>query len=231
MARASPDRGASAAMPAVRTVARDGTPATGSRACAALLALLVSASALASIQSPSDPFPERAASYLLLIEGVPQWGRNPDKPLAPASLTKLMTSLLVLEAARLESVVIVTREASRETGTKLGLRTGEKLRAGDLLAAIVLKSANDACRALADHHAGGEAKFVAAMNERARRMGLRRTHFANACGHDHPGQVSTARELAALAQAVMSHPEYAGLAAKVRLISFGEPEVVAETQK
>ncbi len=107
--------------------------------------------------------------------------------LPPASLTKLMTALLVLEHDRPDETVTITPDATRETGSRLGLKSGERFRMHDLLAAALLPSANDACHALADHLAGNESAFVALMNQRAQTLGMRDTHFTNACGHDEVG--------------------------------------------
>ncbi|HEY5192182.1 MAG TPA: hypothetical protein VII77_09365, partial [Candidatus Deferrimicrobium sp.] len=103
-------------------------------------------------------------------------------------------------------------EASRETGTRLGLTPGDRMPVIDLLAATLLGSANDACHALAEHVAGSEARFVDLMNARAREAGLRGTRFANACGHDAPGMHSTARDLARLAETAMGNPVFAKMA-------------------
>ncbi len=164
----------------------------------------------------TDPFPYRASAYLLLVQGEPTWARHGTMPLPPASLTKIMTALLAIESRRLEEPVTISADAAGETGSRLGLKVGDRLKAADLVAATLLMSANDACHAVADHLAGSEARFVVLMNERAATMGLRRTHFANACGHDQPEHVSTARDLATLAQTAMNHPTFAAWAGTVR---------------
>ncbi len=164
-----------------------------------------------------DPFPQPAASYLLMVQGEPRWARHQTTPLPPASLTKIMTALLALEQSRADDVVAVSPGAARETGSRLGLWPGESMRVGDLIAATLLMSANDACHALADHLAGNEAQFVDLMNRRAQALGLSQTRFRNACGHDQDGHQSSARDLAVLAQAAMSHPTFATLAAMVRM--------------
>lgn len=138
-------------------------------------------------------------------EGRVLWSGRADRPMAPASLTKMMTALLVLERGRLDDVVTVTRVAAAQRGSRIGLKPGEQLRAYDLLAATIIRSANDACRALADHEGPG---FVARMNERAKALGLENTRFVDPCGHDRPGQYSTAADLARLAEQVVRHPEY-----------------------
>lgn len=166
----------------------------------------------ARVEAAGDPFGNVAAAYLVKVDGREVWARNPSTRLPPGSLTKMMTALLVLERADLRSVVTVSREASRETGTRLGLALGDRMPVIDLLAAALIGSANDACHALADHVAGSETKFVGLMNARAREMGLSGTRFANACGHDDPGLYSTARDLARLAETAMGVPVFAKMA-------------------
>jgi len=180
-----------------------------------LLALclgILPAALSAAEAGPGDPFGNVAAAYLVKVDGREVWARNADAPLPPASLTKMMTALLVLERGDLRSVVTVSREASRETGTRLGLAPGDRMSVLELLAAALLGSANDACHALADHVAGSEKRFVDRMNARAREMGLSNTRFANACGHDAPGMRSTARDLALLAETAMGNPVFAKMA-------------------
>ncbi|HKQ27396.1 MAG TPA: serine hydrolase [Burkholderiales bacterium] len=145
------------------------------------------------------------------------WAGGADRRLPPASLAKMMTALIALERGGLESVVVVSRTAAQATGTRLGLRAGEKLKAHDLLAATIVRSANDACRALAEHLGKGAAGFVATMNERAAALGLANTHFVDPCGHDRDGQFSTAADLARLAEAVVQHPGYLRLARTPKL--------------
>ena len=156
--------------------------------------------AAARVEAAGDPFGNVAAAYLVKVDGREVWARNPGKRLPPGSLAKMMTALLVLELADLRGVATVSREASRETGTRLGLAPGDRMTVLELLAATLIGSANDACHVLADHVAGSETKFVIRMNARARELGLSDTRFANACGHDAPGMHSTARDLARLAE-------------------------------
>ncbi len=164
-----------------------------------------------------DPYPGAAASYLLKIDGKAVWERFPDRRLPPASLTKIMTALLVLEQGRLLEVTTVSRAASRETGTKLGLEAGDRVRVAELLAAAVIGSANDAARALAEHVDGTEGKFVRRMNDRAASLGMRNTRFANSTGHHAQGHYSTANDIAALSEAALADERFARLAATVRL--------------
>jgi serine-type D-Ala-D-Ala carboxypeptidase (penicillin-binding protein 5/6) len=167
----------------------------------------------------ADPFPRVASSYLVIVNGTEIWAHRPDLPLAPASLTKVMTTLLVLEKAGVEDVVTVPHKASSETGTRLRLQPGEKFYVIDLLAAALLGSANDACHALAAHVSGSEASFVNLMNARARELGLANTHFTNACGHDHLQHHSTAHDLAVLAEVALKNPVFA------KMVSLVEAEI------
>ena len=166
----------------------------------------------ARVEAAGDPFGNVAAAYLVKVDGREVWARNPSTRLPPGSLAKMMTALLVIERADLRSVVPVSLEASRETGTRLGLAPGDRVIVLELLAATLIGSANDACHVLAEHVAGSETKFVALMNARARELGLSNTRFANACGHDAPGMHSTARDLARLAETAMGNPVFAKMA-------------------
>jgi D-alanyl-D-alanine carboxypeptidase (penicillin-binding protein 5/6) len=174
----------------------------------ALAALLLTACIAGAAE---DRFSGVARSYLVKRDGYVLWAHDPQARQAPASLAKMMTALLVLERNALNDIVTVSRAASRETGSRIRLKAGDQLRVHDLLAATIVASANDACRALADHF--GPIDFVARMNQRAAELRLDDTHFADPCGHDRSGQYSTAEDLARLGEQVMQHPEYERLAA------------------
>ncbi|MFY2762727.1 D-alanyl-D-alanine carboxypeptidase family protein [Arenimonas sp. MALMAid1274] len=158
---------------------------------------------------PTDDFPDVARAYWVEIDGRPTWAGQPDEALPMASLAKLMTALLVAESGRLDEELTVSAGAAHATGTRLGLRAGERFLAADLFTATLVRSANDACRALADWQGGDLATFVARMNARAAELGLHDTRFGNACGHDAPGQGSSVRDLAALARVAMAQPRIA----------------------
>jgi D-alanyl-D-alanine carboxypeptidase (penicillin-binding protein 5/6) len=177
---------------------------------AALAGLLAAAGAHAL----ENPFSKAGGAYLVLRDGQPLWGASVDRPLQPASLAKMMVALLELESGKpADRVIVVGAPAARETGKRLRLRAGERYRAADLLAASVIASANDACRALAEDLGGTRAGFIARMNARAAALGMNDTRFADPCGHDQPGQRTTAGDIAKLAQAVSRRPEYMRLAA------------------
>lgn len=179
----------------------------------AALALQATAPAAQAPQAV-DRYPKAAASYLVSVDGRIVWAREPDTPRPPASLTKMMTALVLLETHwNPETEVTVSRAAAAATGSQAGLRQGEAARAGDLLAVMLVASANDACLALAEQASGSAAAFVARMNDRAKELGLESTHFEDPCGHDAAGQHTTARDLLALAQKALENPEFARLAA------------------
>ena len=164
--------------------------------------------------SIADPYPNSAAAYLVSVDGVLLWARAPDRALPPASLTKIMTALLLVENWKPEAVVSVSPEAAAATGSRLGLRAGDRLRFSDAFDALLVGSANDACLALAEHAAGSVARFVERMNEKARELKLRATAYRNPCGLDADGHVSSVRDLLVLANLAMQQPEIAGAVAK-----------------
>lgn len=120
-----------------------------------------------------------------------------DRQVFPASTTKVLTAILVLENLSLDKFVTVSEHATQVPQTKLGLRAGESYRVRDLLYGLILKSANDAAVALAEAVAGSEGKFVDMMNERARQIGATHSHFANPHGLPSTGpQFTTAADMA-----------------------------------
>jgi D-alanyl-D-alanine carboxypeptidase (penicillin-binding protein 5/6) len=131
--------------------------------------------------------------------------KNATRRLPPASLTKVMTALVAMEAASQEQIVRVDRRALVHRSS-LKLHAGEQFLLRDLLTAMLVTSANDACEAVAWHIGGDADRFVTMMNERARTLGLKDTHFANACGFDAPGHYSTAADLAALTEQALRAP-------------------------
>jgi D-alanyl-D-alanine carboxypeptidase (penicillin-binding protein 5/6) len=183
------------------------------RATAALCVALAGAAGAAPVP---DAFPGAAAAYLVLADGVPLWSAAPERPLPPASLTKLMTALVVDAAAAPDAIVAVSPRAARAGGARMGLAAGMRIRVSELMAGLLVRSANDACVALAEHVAGTETRFVARMNAQAAAWRLADTHFANACGFDAPEHRSSARDLAALAGRVVASPALARLVALPR---------------
>lgn len=157
---------------------------------------------------PPQPPVQAAALHLIeLKSGHVLFTKNATQPLPPASLTKIMTAVVALNEASLHDVVRIDARALHYHSS-LKLRRGEQFLLRDLLAAMLVTSANDACEAIAWHIGGTPARFVEKMNERANALGLTRTHFANPCGFDAPGHYSTAKELATLTETALQIPEF-----------------------
>ncbi len=170
----------------------------------------------ADLPPPTDAFAGAAAAYLVELDGAPLWAGAPERRLPPASLTKLMTALVVDASARPDAIVTVSTRAAGAGGARMGLKAGMRIAVAELTAGLLLRSANDACLALAEHVAGTETRFAERMNAQAAAWQLRDTHFVNACGFDAPGQYSSARDIAALARRVVATPRLASLVALPR---------------
>jgi D-alanyl-D-alanine carboxypeptidase (penicillin-binding protein 5/6) len=134
-----------------------------------------------------------------------------DQPMAPASLTKIMSAIVILEEGNLEDQVTVSRRAAAAHRIKLHLKPGQLVPLRGLLQAMLIRSANDACLAAVEHVAGDEESFVARMNAKVATLGLTRTHFQNACGFDMPDHYSTAEDLAALTTYAMENETFAAI--------------------
>jgi D-alanyl-D-alanine carboxypeptidase (penicillin-binding protein 5/6) len=156
-----------------------------------------------------DPYPKAAAAYLVTVNGAVLWARAPDQALPPASLTKMMTALVLLEQWAPQAIVTVSPLAAGATGSRLGLAAGDQLRAGDALTALLVASANDVCLALAEHAAGTVSGFVARMNRKAKQLKLTATRFRNPCGLDAEGHVSSVTDLLRLSGLAMNKSEFA----------------------
>ncbi|HEX6532166.1 MAG TPA: D-alanyl-D-alanine carboxypeptidase family protein [Nitrospira sp.] len=155
---------------------------------------------------PERPVIKASALYLIelnsrriLLE------KNATQRLPPASLTKIMTALVALEAAPLQEVVKIDRRAIVHHSS-YHFRAGEEFLLRDLVTAMLVASANDACEAVAWHIGTDDRRFVLMMNERARKLGLTNTHFVNPCGFDAPEHYSTAADLAKLTEQALQQP-------------------------
>jgi D-alanyl-D-alanine carboxypeptidase len=142
------------------------------------------------------------------------WERNPATARPIASLTKMMTALVVTDHARAGEQVKITRDALRYSGSGVGmLPLGRMVTVRTLLYGLLLPSGNDAAIALALHVAGSQARFIAMMNVRARRMRLTCTHFSTVSGIVDQGNYSCASDLAVIAGAVLRQPLLRGIVA------------------
>jgi serine-type D-Ala-D-Ala carboxypeptidase (penicillin-binding protein 5/6) len=158
--------------------------------------------------------PPRAGLAFDLDSGQVLWAHRPLRRLPIASLTKIMTAILVVERTRPGERARITHEALAYTGSGVGLLPRKKLVPVEgLLAGMLLPSGNDAALALADHIAGHDREFVKLMNARARTMGLSCTHFSSSYGLPDTN-VSCPADLAALARVAMSKPRIARVVRK-----------------
>ncbi len=157
-----------------------------------------SADSLSSINS-------RAYVVIDRNSGVVLCGKNENQKRKMASTTKIMTATVVLENANLSDVVTVSKKAASTGGSRLGLKTGDKLTVNDLLYGLLLCSGNDAACALAEFVGGDIAGFSFLMNEKAKDFGLTNTHFETPHGLDSDGHYTTAYELALLTRFVLDN--------------------------
>jgi D-alanyl-D-alanine carboxypeptidase (penicillin-binding protein 5/6) len=174
-----------------------------------------------SASGQSLPWRTAPAHSILLKElrsGRVLYEHESEKRLSPASLTKIMSALVILEHGRLADQATVSKNAARAHKTHLRLRPGEVFRLEDLLKAMLIVSANDACLAAVEHVGGDEPQFVTLMNHKATALGLADTHFSNACGFDNPDHYSTAEDLAKLSEVALQNPIFRELVREEREI-------------
>lgn len=137
---------------------------------------------------------------------------NSHESLPPASVTKIMTMLLIMEAIdrgeiSYDTVVTASEHAKSMGGSTIFLDTNEKMSVEDLLKGIAVASGNDACVAMAEHLCGSEEAFAAKMNERAAQLGMKDTHFVNCNGLDAPGHYTSAYDIALMSRELMRHKD------------------------
>lgn len=154
----------------------------------------------------------RGAILVEADSGQVLWEQNADLKWYPASMTKIMTMALALEAVHegkvsLSDKVRASERAASFGGTQVYLEPGEEFTLEQMLAAIAVGSANDASVAVAEFLAGSEEEFVAMMNAKARELGLRGTHYANSHGLDDPEHYTTPRDMATVARYSLRFPE------------------------
>jgi serine-type D-Ala-D-Ala carboxypeptidase (penicillin-binding protein 5/6) len=175
------------------------------------VAVASAVSAPVAIAAPGDPELDGAAAAIVVDarDGAVMFGKRAGDRRSIASTTKLMTALLTLERARPGEVFTAPPYDALPAESKINLRAGERMRVSDLLEALLLESANDAAVTLAEGISGSREAFVADMNARARRLGLRDTSYANPIGLDDPRNYSTARDLARLSRVLMRNRIFA----------------------
>lgn len=169
----------------------------------------VSAEAKAAADAIAKPTISAEAGILYdVTNGRVLFEKNADEKLAPASTTKLMTALLVLEKANLDDKVTFSKTAvtNLESGAvKIGLVEGDQVSVKDSLYALLLKSANEVGNALAEHVAGSNQAFADKMNAKAAALGCTNTHFTNPHGLNDPDHYTTAHDMALIARAAFQN--------------------------
>ena len=173
--------------------------------CLCAAALCVPVRAL-DLNAPSAVLMEKETGTIL-------YARDEHTPREPASVTKIMTLLLTMEAIdsgalSYDDYVTGSAHASSMGGSQIWLREGEQMTVRDLLKAVCVVSGNDAAVALGEHLAGSEDAFVEKMNARAAELGMNDTHFVNACGLPADGHVSSAHDIALMSrELILHHPD------------------------
>jgi D-alanyl-D-alanine carboxypeptidase (penicillin-binding protein 5/6) len=171
-----------------------------------LLVIGILCAAAGSCAAKEDVAPHSRASMLMDVRtGAVLSESNADARLPIASTTKIMTAIVIVEKGNLNDLVTVSKHAAETPDSPLTLLEGETVPLRDLLHAILMRSANDAAVAAAEHIAGSESKFVEMMNKEAAELGAVNTHFANPHGLDAPGHYSSARDLAIITRYALCH--------------------------
>ena len=181
--------------------------------------VFLSSSVVCAAVMPTPAAPIIGAKSYLVIDsttGHEIAALNPDESLAPASLTKIMTTYVVFSALQqgqisLEEEVTVSEKAWRTEGSRMFIEVGTRVSVQELIIGMIVQSGNDASVALAEHIAGSEAVFAEMMNQHAKAIGMNSSNFKNATGLPADGHRTTARDLAILARAIIEDfPEYYG---------------------
>ncbi len=182
-----------------------------------IVGLLAAALLLVCIPVAQGVELEIAAPSAILMDaatGTVLFEKNANERLAPASVTKVMTLLLVMEALEkgqisMEDQVIASDAAAGKGGSQVYLEPGEQMSMDEMLKSVVVSSANDCATALAEHVAGSEAAFVELMNQRAAELGMTDTHFVNCTGlDDEPNaaeHLTTAHDIAIMSRQLLMH--------------------------
>lgn len=181
--------------------------------CVCMAAVLRPAVTAQTNDAQVPPLTVTAPSAILIEQtgGMVLFEKNADEVMPPASVTKVMTLLLAVEAIeagrlRLEDMTTASEHANSMGGKQIWLEVGEQMSIHDLFKATAISSANDAAVALGEAVAGSESAFVSLMNARAQELGMSNTAFLNASGLDEQGHVSTARDIALMSRELLMHP-------------------------
>ncbi|MEM7698021.1 MAG: D-alanyl-D-alanine carboxypeptidase family protein [Verrucomicrobiota bacterium] len=158
-------------------------------------------------EAPAQPNITAKAAILVDARGRVLFEKNADMRVPVASTQKLLLGIMIAERGNLSQSITIQDPDTWAEPTVMGIKTGQVYTREELLRAVLVRSSNDIARALARDHSGSVSAFAAAMNTRARQLGMRNSYFTNASGlPSPPGQYSTARDLVILGQAAMRKP-------------------------
>ena len=197
----------------------------------AALLVLIAAPALGRSWAPLPPRegwalgdpPQVSALSWIVYDATADWviaSVGADSRRSPASTTKMMTALVAWDHLAMDELVTVSQTAADVGEAEIGLVPGEQIPARDLYAAMLIRSANDAAMAVAEHVGGSVTGFAQMMSEKADELGLTNSHFLNPHGLDDPDHYSSAADLLTIERALLAIPE---LASMVRSLSFAFP--------
>jgi D-alanyl-D-alanine carboxypeptidase len=158
----------------------------------------------------------KSAVIMDALSGRVLWSRGMDTPRFPASTTKVMTALLLVERCKPDELIVAPAGIERVDPSSMHLRAGEKVSAHDMLYALMLRSANDGAVAVARHISGSVAGFAKLMNERAKELGCTETNFENPNGLNNRRHVTSAHDLALIAREAMKHEAFREVVRSVR---------------
>lgn len=175
--------------------------------------ILISLFSFIFIKNVSAVEMEISAKSAILVDfntGKVLYSKNENEPLAMASMTKVMSMLLIMEkiddgSLKYDDIVEISTEASSMGGSQIFLNPGDKYKVIDLLKGVAMASANDAVVALAEKTYGSKEHFIEAMNKKAESLGLKNTHFVNVHGLDEEGHYSSAYDMSVMARELLKH--------------------------
>lgn len=162
---------------------------------------------------------ESKAALLVDESGASLYAKNQNKIFPIASLTKLMTAIVAIDRAELHDIVMISEQAIETEGDVVGFRAGEEFSISNLVSAMLIPSSNDAAIALEEYFLEKNTDLVSAMNEKAKEIGMTKTHFKNPSGLDEEGHASTAYDLSLLVRYTLNDKKYDSLWETSRLQS------------
>lgn len=162
------------------------------------------------VKATNEPtgFSSKGVALMDAATGQLLFSQNPDTQYFPASTTKILTALVVLENTKLDDKVTVGKNPPKVDGTAIGLKEGEIFTVEELLLGLLMESGNDCAEALAEHVSGSNEEFAKLMNERAKKIGTTNSNFRNPSGLPDPQHVTTPRDLALIMREAIKNPEF-----------------------